>query len=648
MIKRFAAAVLSFIILALGFNFPELAEAMEAPVFSVGSAYIFGHYEQDNNLSNGEEPIEWIVLANEGDKVLLLSRYSLDYQAYSSSKRGITWENSELRTWLNTTFLENAFIDVEQDAIVQVIVSNAETEGYAEWRTIGGNDTQDKIFLLSANETDIYFDHRELRKNIGTSYAQAHGAKVFPFAETDWWLRSPGKVQQDACYIDRKGTHLSHSITNKKGVRPVLWLDLAASSDAFSAERYAAAIALFDTGKHEEAASAFEALGTYNNSVVKVQECKYAQAITSAESGDYATSIRLFELLGEYSDSYSLARESRYLQAVAAQENRDFTEAIRLFSLLGQYGDSMSRLKSCFSTQGISVYYSSESAMNAGSDKGYSQANAIVASDSHFGWRLGRFLMSGFTRVSENKNSDPIFIKTLGDKVTLWFDLEQDINRLNGDDNLTIAEDKNGFDEYFGVTKTNFGRGTLIIRHKDYQNALGDSVVYTDYLAAKGSMGADTKVELFEEGDYEVALNYETFFKSYKVVSNYPNYRIRFNFSIRNGNCMVYPFDVATGAELTNSTITENGFYLDLAKSRYLDINIKLSVLTQGAAGLIEDQRFNRPAKDGDRYTQEGIYTIDVKNRYTGEETEKLIFVGTDEVLNDYISKGLYKETPKK
>ena len=70
---------------------------------------------------------------------------------------------------------------------------------------------------------------------------------------------------------------------------------------------------------------------------------------------------------------------------------------------------------------------------------------------------------------------------------------------------------------------------------------------------------------------------------------------------------MVYPFDVLTGEELTNSSITENGFRLDLARSRYLAINVKKQQLKAGADGLTEDVRFNRPAKDGDEYTEEGV-----------------------------------------
>ena len=102
-----------------------------------------------------------------------------------------------------------------------------------------------------------------------------------------------------------------------------------------------------------------------------------------------------------------------------------------------------------------------------------------------------------------------------------------------------------------------------------------------------------------------------------------------------------------TGAELQNTAVAEAGFSLDLARSRYLDINVRRAVLVETANGVIEDERFNRPAKDGDRYTQEGIYTISVSNRYTGESTTKTIFVGSQELLETYVRNGFSLERLK-
>ena len=87
--------------------------------------------------------------------------------------------------------------------------------------------------------------------------------------------------------------------------------------------------------------------------------------------------------------------------------------------------------------------------------------------------------------------------------------------------------------------------------------------------------------------------------------------------------------------------MTENGFRLDLAKSRYLKVNIKREVLKDSADGLVEDTRFNGPAKDGAQYTDEGIYTITVTNEYTGQFTVKKIYVGTNNVLRAHMTTGL-------
>ncbi len=286
------------------------------------------------------------------------------------------------------------------------------------------------------------------------------------------------------------------------------------------------------------------------------------------------------------------------------------------------------------------------SVVNAGHDTGFSENNKITEKDPHFGWTLGSFYVDGYTRVITEDENNPVFLKTVGDTVTLWFQLDQDINKLNGNKMLSIESDSNGYDEYFGIKKTEMGHGTLVIRHTDYQNHKAEPVIYTDYLAATATQSAAVEVKLCEEGDYEVALNYEIRKDNMDIFGwnpfpSYYNYRIFFRFSVRNGNCMVYPFDVTTGEELINTAITENGFYLDLAKSRYLDIDIKKETLAEGAEGLTEDVRFNRPAKDGDKYIEEGIYTITVRNKYTEQETIKRIYVGTNSVLKAHVVTGL-------
>ncbi len=269
----------------------------------------------------------------------------------------------------------------------------------------------------------------------------------------------------------------------------------------------------------------------------------------------------------------------------------------------------------------------------------YSGGETITKDDAHYGWDLGNFFVSGYTDEVKGSDGNMVFLKNVGDKVTLWFRLNQDINKLNGNKKLSITADGAGSDQYFETPVMDFGRGTLIIRYTDHNNVKAEPTIYTNYLEANTSIGADTKVQLFEEGDYEVALDYQI--TDDQLIDKIGHYRIFFKFSIRNGNCMVYPFDVATGSELTNSSMTENGFRLDLAKSRYLKVNLKREMLTESADGLVEDTRFNGPARDGAEYTDEGIYTITATNEYTGQFTVKKIYVGTNNVLRAHMTTGL-------
>lgn len=284
-------------------------------------------------------------------------------------------------------------------------------------------------------------------------------------------------------------------------------------------------------------------------------------------------------------------------------------------------------------------------AVYAGKSEGYTKSEKIDEDNPHYGWKLGDFYIEGFTRVSD-ESDNPIILKNVGDKVKLSFTLLQDIDKLNGKEEITIASDENGYDEEFGIKKTDFGQGMLIIQKTNYQGQKEEPVLYKNYLAGVKKK-AETEVELCEEGDYEVSLDYKISVEKkglekaiFWAQSEY-DFKIHFKFSVRNGNCMVYPFDVKTKAELTNTSITPNGFYLDFAKSRYIDVDIKKQILNKGGSGLVEDTRFNKPAADGEKFTDEGVYIITASNKYTDQTTEKTIYVGDNDILKAYATTGL-------
>ena len=207
---------------------------------TVGKTVTFGHYEQDDNSSNGAEEIEWIVLDVQGDKALLLSRYGLDVKPFNNRTSAVTWETSSIRYWLNHDFLNSAFSQIEQDAIILTKVDNSLKQGYEDCVS-GGNDTQDKVFLLSCAETTLYFQNKEERRLALTAYAIARGAHTSDYgyqtldgkATGWWWLRSPGLAEHFAARVNCDGTiNYRYNVNSTLvAVRPALWLDL--ESDFF-------------------------------------------------------------------------------------------------------------------------------------------------------------------------------------------------------------------------------------------------------------------------------------------------------------------------------------------------------------------------------------------------------------------------------
>ena len=219
-------------------------EATRAAFCKVGGYVTFGNYEQDNNIGNGKEPIEWLVLDYylADNRVLLLSRYGLDTQPYNSEYKSITWEECSLRTWLNGTFLNKAFTAQEQTGILLTNVDNSYSQGYYKWRAGGDINTQDKVFLLSYAEANKYLnvtnrDRNNTKSRVApTAYAAKQGTYTHSSNKTAdgvasgwWWLRNPGGTQYTAARVSNDGSLDYFSVNGTSNcVRPALWINLEA------------------------------------------------------------------------------------------------------------------------------------------------------------------------------------------------------------------------------------------------------------------------------------------------------------------------------------------------------------------------------------------------------------------------------------
>ena len=171
----------------------------------VGDIVTFGTYEQDSGTSNSKEDIEWLVLAKENNRILVISDKALDCQPYNPSWSDVTWETCSLCEWLNNDFVNDAFSDDEKAMIPTVTVSANKNPKYD---TDPGNTAKDRVFLLSIVEAEKYFTSDEARKCIPTEYALSCGAAPSDDGQTKggedtcyWWLRSPGCDQSSAAYV---------------------------------------------------------------------------------------------------------------------------------------------------------------------------------------------------------------------------------------------------------------------------------------------------------------------------------------------------------------------------------------------------------------------------------------------------------------
>lgn len=178
----------------------------------VGDVVFFGNYEK--------EDIEWQVLAKEEGRILVVSRYALDYRKYNTSLEQVTWETCSLRKWLNDDFV-NAVFSTEEKALIPTVTVCADKN--PDYRTDPAKATKDKVFLLSINEVEKYFSSNEARKCAMVTNKEGN---VCCF----WWLQTPGSSLSSATLVNNNGSIVCSGFytVDKAGIciRPAMWLSI--------------------------------------------------------------------------------------------------------------------------------------------------------------------------------------------------------------------------------------------------------------------------------------------------------------------------------------------------------------------------------------------------------------------------------------
>ena len=226
-----------------------------------------------DNIKFGE--YNWRVLDVQGDRAFIITETVIDDRKYHDEKNvSVTWEICSLRSYLNGEFYDSF---VEKDRIIPHNNTNPDNLWYG---TKGGNDTIDKIFLLSLLEVDKYFGNSgdysakrnrcdlfyagngfSLRKGmpkkrkhnavdtgegfleyvpdkygwfISNAYDDSRSAREHYDWEdynnelVGWRLRSPGKSDDFIASVMCEGavSVFGGGVNVSNGVRPALWLKL--------------------------------------------------------------------------------------------------------------------------------------------------------------------------------------------------------------------------------------------------------------------------------------------------------------------------------------------------------------------------------------------------------------------------------------
>lgn len=213
----------------------------------VGDLIIIGRYEQDNDLDNGPEAIQWRVLDKKDGKLLVISDKALDYISYSYEWDQVeksVWATSCSRGWLNNYFMQTAFTPAEQ---ARISLSDIHTDPSPGFDNDPGPDTQDYVFLLSAQETEQYFPTAESRRVLLSDYVHPHnkirinrqgwGTNATRI-HGDWGLRSPNKYGTFAYILDYQTIYWTAGDIWYDGggsegdVRPAMWIEAKPAADA--------------------------------------------------------------------------------------------------------------------------------------------------------------------------------------------------------------------------------------------------------------------------------------------------------------------------------------------------------------------------------------------------------------------------------
>ena len=207
------------------------AEKERRPEIQPNTCFMFGHYYYERCMDKA--PLEWLALRREGNRVLAVTRYAIDYKRYND--RDIAgWRDCSLRRWLNSDFIAMTFSDTEAKMLLETHCLGTENPGTWDPER---DATEDRVFLMSEDEARNWFRGHAVRECFATPYAMfkskftSHGfPQVLDVSERKclWLLR---QTRANSCLMAKSapGKVIVESLERSdysSFVRPAMWIHL--------------------------------------------------------------------------------------------------------------------------------------------------------------------------------------------------------------------------------------------------------------------------------------------------------------------------------------------------------------------------------------------------------------------------------------
>ena len=221
------------------------------PYYCGNSSSASSSYQDDNGYVTSTvywfkyEPIKWLIAEESDGTVTLVADMILDSQQYDYEANKETFGNnnyaeSTIRAWLNKTFYNTAFNEMQQAIIQTTTIDNSvESTGYGS-NQYACENTSDKIFLMSYVEADTWFTSDSAREKQGSDYAKSQELCVYKGSSYSgnsyYWLRSPNSdYSYDARVVGYDGSIDSYTYVDVDhsyyGVLPALVIELGESAE---------------------------------------------------------------------------------------------------------------------------------------------------------------------------------------------------------------------------------------------------------------------------------------------------------------------------------------------------------------------------------------------------------------------------------